>query len=78
MPQPTNEKENLQKRKWLNTYARYSSLGFAMIAVILLGVFGGHYIDGYLKWKFPLFTVVLTLLALGYALYYLIKEVTRK
>lgn len=75
---PLKENENQQKRKSLNAYARYSSLGFAMIAVILVGVFGGHWIDGYFKLKFPVFTLVLTLLALGYAFYYLIKEVTRK
>jgi len=75
---PLNEKENQQKRKSLNAYARYSSLGFAMIAVILVGVFGGNWIDGHFEFKFPIFTLTFTLLALGYAFYYLIKEVTRK
>lgn len=78
MPQPNNANESRPKKRLLNSYARYSSLGFSMIAVILLGVFGGHYIDEWLQWKFPLFTVVSTLAALAAALYYLIKEVTRK
>lgn len=75
---PLNETDNPQKRKWLNAYARYSTLGFAMIAIILIGVFGGQWIDKHFELKIPIFTAGLTILALIFALYYLIKEVTRK
>ncbi|UPT67247.1 MAG: AtpZ/AtpI family protein [Sphingobacteriales bacterium JAD_PAG50586_3] len=76
---PLNEnKDNPPKKRSLNSYARYSTLGFTMIAVILLGVFGGQWVDKYFEFKIPIFTASCTILALIFALYYLIKEVTRK
>jgi F0F1-type ATP synthase assembly protein I len=60
--------------KSLNSYAKYSNLAFQMIAILLIGVFGGIKIDHWLKLKFPLFTVLLSLLAVGLAIYYGIKD----
>jgi len=48
-----------------------------MIAIILIGVFGGIKLDEWLKLKFPVFTVVLSLLATGFAVYYVIKDFLR-
>jgi len=48
-----------------------------MIAIILLGVFGGIKLDEWLDLKFPIFTVVLSLLATGAAMYYGIKDILR-
>lgn len=75
---PLNEKESPPKKKLLNAYARYSTLGFSMIAIILLGVFGGQWIDKHFGLKIPIFTASMTILGLIFALYYLIKEITRK
>ncbi len=47
----------------LNNYARYSGLAFQMIGIILVGVFGGIKLDEIVKWEFPVFTLVLTLLS---------------
>jgi F0F1-type ATP synthase assembly protein I len=78
MPLNANN-DNQQKKKWLSTgYGRYSTLGFTMIAVILLGVFGGQWLDKHFALKIPIFTASCTIIALIFALYYLIKEVTRK
>lgn len=52
-----------QKDNPLKFYAKYSSLAFQMIAIILAGAFGGRALDNWLKWEFPVFTVSLTLLA---------------
>jgi hypothetical protein len=49
-----------------------------MIAIILLGVFGGQWLDKYFALKIPIFTASCTIFALIFALYYLIKEITRK
>lgn len=75
---PLNENKDQPKKKSLNSYARYSTLGFTMIAVILVGVFGGRWVDNYFALKIPIFTASCTILALIFALYYLIKEITRK
>jgi hypothetical protein len=63
--------------KGLSNYAKYSSLAFQMLAIILLGVFGGIKLDEWLELKFPVFTVVLSLLATGAAMYYGIKDFLR-
>lgn len=69
-----NEKD---KKKLLKNYARYSSIAFQMIAIILLGVFGGIKLDELVKWEFPVFTVVLTILSVVLAIYYVIKDLIK-
>lgn len=49
-----------------------------MAAIIVGGVMGGIYLDKWLAWKFPLFTLVLTLAAVFLAMYYFIKDVIKK
>jgi F0F1-type ATP synthase assembly protein I len=48
-----------------------------MIAIILVGVFGGIKLDELVKWEFPVFTLVLTLLAVILSMYYAIKDLIR-
>jgi hypothetical protein len=45
-----------------------------MIAIILVGVFGGIKLDEIVKWEFPVFTLVLTLLAVILSMYYAVKD----
>lgn len=66
-------KEEKQKNQ-LNNYAKYSSLGFQMLVIIFVGVFGGVKLDKYIGFKFPIFTVVFSLLAVVLAIYYAVKE----
>jgi membrane protein DedA with SNARE-associated domain len=76
---PLNANNDSQpKKRLLNNYARYSTLGFAMIAIILAGVFGGRWLDQHFELAIPIFTASCTILALIFALYYLIKEISRK
>ncbi len=63
--------------KSLSDYAKYSNLAFQMIAIILVGVFGGIKIDKWLKLSFPVFTVVLSFLSVIFALYYVLKDFIR-
>ncbi|MFC2081305.1 AtpZ/AtpI family protein [Bacteroidota bacterium] len=58
----------------LNNYARYSGLAFQMIAIILVGVLGGIKLDEIVKWDFPVFTLILTLLAVILSMYYAVKD----
>ena len=66
--------KEIKPKKQLNNYAKYSSLGIQMLVIILVGVFGGIKLDEYIGWKFPLFTVVFSLLAVIFAIYYAVKD----
>lgn len=76
MPEKNPKKEQ-KITKGLSNYAKYSSLAFQMIVIILLGVFGGIKLDDWLNFEFPVFTVVLSLLGTGAAVYYGIKDFLR-
>ncbi|MCE1168634.1 MAG: AtpZ/AtpI family protein [Sphingobacteriia bacterium] len=69
--------ENKDKQP-LKDYARYSSLGFQMLAIILLMTFLGIKADRWLTLKFPIFTVVGSLAGVGMALYFAIKDLLKK
>ena len=48
-----------------------------MIAIILVGVFGGIKLDQAVRWEFPVFTLVFTLLAVLMSIYYAVKDLIR-
>ena len=62
------------KKGGLSSYARYTSISFQMIAIMLLGVFGGMQLDKWLMTGFPVFTFVLTIVAVVLAIYSAIKD----
>ena len=49
-----------------------------MIAIILLGVFGGIKLDQLVRWEFPVFTLVLTIFSVFLSMYYAVKDLIRK
>ncbi len=65
-------------KKELSGYARYSNLAFQMLAIIGIGVFGGVKIDEWLNLKFPVFTLILSVLAVSAAIYSAIRDQIRK
>lgn len=62
----------------LNNYTKYSSIALQMLVIILIGVYGGYKLDGLLKIKFPVFTLILSLLSVGLAIYVAIKDFLKK
>ncbi len=60
----------------LNTYARFSGIGFQMIVIIGLGVYLGIKLDENYPNDYSLFTIILSLISIGIALYSVIKQVT--
>ncbi len=73
------EKTNLKLKNKVNQYLKYSNLAFQMIAIIMVGVFGGIKLDNLIqKIEFPLFTFVLTILGIILAIYYAIKDFMKK
>ena len=67
--------KNKKKDNPVKFYAKYSALAFQMIAIIVAGAFGGRALDDWLSWKFPVFTVVLTLLAVVLSTLYGMREI---
>ena len=74
MPIETNKN---QKKKALNNYAKYSSIAFQMLFIILLGVFGGFKLDEWLNLSYPVFTVLLSIVSVILAIYYVVKDLLK-
>jgi len=54
--------------------ARYSGLVFEMLGIIALGTFLGYKIDSHRNSEFPIWTIILSLLSIGIALYVVLKD----
>ena len=63
--------------KGLNPYARYSGMAFQMMAIIFAGAFGGLKLDQWLSAK-PVFTVVLTILSVIFAIYFMVRDLLKR
>jgi F0F1-type ATP synthase assembly protein I len=68
--------QNQKKNNPLSTYAQFSGIAFQMIAIIGIGVYLGIKLDEKYPNKYKLFTLILSLLAIGIALYSVIKQVS--
>ncbi len=66
-----------KEKKALNAYARYTSIAFQMLAIILVGVFGGRELDRWLELSFPVFTLILTILGVVLAIFTVIKDLLK-
>jgi F0F1-type ATP synthase assembly protein I len=66
-----------KKKKSLDSYARYSSIAFQMLVIILAGVFGGIKLDEWLELDIPVFTIILSLLSVILAIYYVTRDLLR-
>jgi len=67
-----NKKKN--KKSPLKFYAVYSALAFQMGFIIIAGAFGGRELDKWINWKFPVFTLVLTVVGVVMAIIVGIRE----
>jgi hypothetical protein len=69
--------KNTYKNKF-DSFIRYSSLGFEMMAIIVAGTFGGYKIDQWLKNEFKGFTLGLMILSVVIAIVYATKNLLKK
>ncbi len=76
-PKKSSESKPEKTKKYLHDYARYSTLAIRLIAIILIGFFGGMKLDQYLNLEFPIFTLVLAFAGLFLSLYLLIKDLLK-
>jgi hypothetical protein len=57
-----------------NNIMRYAGLASTWLAMLLVTVWLGLKLDGWLKWKFPIFTILLPVVMLVYLLWKIIQE----
>lgn len=62
----------------MDNYLRYTGLGFTMIGIVLVPTLLGWWMDGRIGWKYPILTVVFSLMGIAGAMVYLFKETARK
>lgn len=70
-------RNNNKKKKYLNSYAKYSSIAMQMLVIILLGIWGGVKLDELVNFEFPLFTVLLSFISVSLAIYVVIKDLIK-
>jgi len=63
-----NKMNTDQKKRQLNSYTRYSGMGFQMLVIILIGVFGGYKLDQWLGTR-PILVIILSLISVIIAIY---------
>jgi len=71
-------KTNNQRKKQLNNYAKYSSIGIQMLVIILAGVFGGYKLDQWLELSFPAMVLVCASTVIFLAIYTVVKDLLKK
>ncbi|NOZ47516.1 MAG: AtpZ/AtpI family protein [Chlorobi bacterium] len=77
MPQKKQNNSKKENKPPLYNYAKYSGIAFQMVAIIIIGVFGGMKIDKYFGFQFPVFTVALSILSVFFAIYYVIRDLLK-
>ena len=75
---PTNPEKSTSKKKQLNQYTRFSAIGLQMAAFIFLLTWAGSKLDDLIKFKIPIFTLVLSLFSVVGAIWFLIRETGKK
>lgn len=58
----------------LNAYAKYGALGIQMALIIGGGCYAGYKLDEYYNNTTPVFTIILSLLSIGLAMYVVLKD----
>lgn len=69
---------NDDKFGYMRSYAKYFSLVFQMIVLIVTGGFGGRALDNLFQFEKPVFAVILIILATILSLYLFFRTVLKK
>jgi len=70
---------NQQKSKnQFSNYAKYSNLAFQILAVFIIGVFGGFKLDKLINLSFPVFTILFSLIAIAIVIFISTKDFLEK
>lgn len=66
-----------EKKKRMNTFAKYSAISFQMLAAIGLLTFAGYKLDQYLASKTPVFTALFGVAGVIISLYQVVKQLNK-
>ncbi|MCK9411314.1 MAG: AtpZ/AtpI family protein [Prolixibacteraceae bacterium] len=66
------------KFDYMRSYAKYFGLVFQMIVLVVIGAFGGKWLDGYFHFETQIFTIILIILAAILSLYLFFKTIFSK
>ena len=69
------DKKSSKKSKPLNHYVKFSGMAIQMGVTIALGAWGGSKLDGIVNPNSKIFTILLSLLSIGVAMYLVIRDV---
>jgi len=72
-----DQQQHQDQRDRLNNYARFTGIGFQMLATIGLGVFAGIKLDEHYPNQHQLFTIICSLASICIAIYSVIKQVNK-
>lgn len=72
------KKKEPDNKNALKNYAKYSSIAVQMLVIIGLGVFAGLKFDEWLDLKFPVFTLIMSILSVVLAIYYVTRDFLKK
>ena len=70
------DKQDKRKERVKN-YLKFSTIAIQMGALITAAALGGDWLDEYQENKFPLWTLILTLVAIFASLFQIIREVSK-
>jgi F0F1-type ATP synthase assembly protein I len=69
------EQQNNHSNK--SNLMKYAGLATTWLLTLLVAVFLGYKLDGWLKWGFPLFIILLPVIAIIYLLWQIIKDFSK-
>jgi F0F1-type ATP synthase assembly protein I len=70
--------QNEKRRQSLNNIARYSGIGAQIAAPVVLGIFGGKWLDAHFNTAQPVYTAGLAILGMFIGLYVVFRDVFKK
>lgn len=75
----TTPPKNPKKKLSLTDYGKYSAMGFQMLAIMGIGIYGGIKLDEWLGFtKTPIFTILLALVSVILAIYFVVRDLLKK
>lgn len=66
-----------KRKRRVKNYLKFSTIALQMGALITVAALGGDWLDEYQKNEFPLWTLILTLIAIFASLFQIIREVSK-
>jgi ATP synthase protein I len=67
-----------QPKKQLNSYLKYSGMGFQLLAALILGAWLGNKADSYQQNQTPIWTLVLMFVFLAASMVLIIREISKE